>query len=380
MPTADSARHSTTRGLMDIAELIDHHCHPVILEPLDRPSFEGLLNEAAAPPPGLTFFDSMLGLAVRRWCGPVLGLPPHAAAEPYVERRGRLGVEASRRLLHAAGISTFLVDNGIVDDRLGTPAELAALADGRTYDVVRLERVAEDLLSSGVTGITVPDRIRATLAATNAVAAKSIAAYRVGLDLPDRPPTDAELIGAVASLRPGPDGRVRLADPVVHGWLAWAAIEAGLPLQVHVGLGDADLDLRRADPLRLTPFLRASEPRGVPVLLLHCYPYQRRAGYLAQVFTHVHCDVGLAVHNSGAFGPGLLQELLEVAPFGKVLFSTDAYGLAELYHLGSLLFRRGLNAVLDGLIAGDELSPADAERVATMILSGNARRVYRLPH
>ena len=29
-----------------------------------------------------------------------------------------------------------------------------------------------------------------------------------------------------------------------------------------------------------------------------------------------------------------------MVPFGKLLFSTDAYGLAELYLLGARLFRR----------------------------------------
>ena len=40
---------------------------------------------------GTTFFDSMLGLAVRRWCAPVLGLEPHASAEDYLTRRQQLG-------------------------------------------------------------------------------------------------------------------------------------------------------------------------------------------------------------------------------------------------------------------------------------------------
>ena len=126
----------------------------------------------------------------------------------------------------------------------------------------------------------------------------------------------------------------------------------------------------------LTAFLRATQSHGVPIMLLHNYPYQRQAGYLAQVFDQVFCDVGLAVHNVGAFAPRVIAELLEVAPFGKVLFSTDAYGLAELYHLGSLLFRRGLARVLEQLITADELNGADAERITAMISSGNARRVY----
>ena len=120
----------------------------------------------------------------------------------------------------------------------------------------------------------------------------------------------------------------------------------------------------RPIPLRLTAFLRATEERGVPVLLLHNYPYHRQAAYLAQVFSHVYVDVGLAVHNTGALSRPVIAESLEVVPFGKLLFSTDAYGLAELYYLGTLLFRRGLSAVLTALVDADEMTAADAERSA----------------
>ena len=75
-----------------------------------------------------------------------------------------------------------------------------------------------------------------------------------------------------------------------------------LPVQFHVGYGDSDVDLDRCNPLLLTPLLRAIQPTGVPVMLLHNYPYQREAGYLAQVFPHVYVDAGLATHNVGA-GP-----------------------------------------------------------------------------
>jgi uncharacterized protein len=337
------------------------------------------MNEAAGSSPlGTTFFDSMLGLAVRRWCAPVLGLQRHASAEDYLARRRELGAEASRLLVAAAGIETFLMDTGINADRLCSPADLAALAGGQAYEVLRLEALAEELLSKGTDP---PDFARAVLRAlheSTAVAAKSIAAYRTGLDLPADPPGSDALTHAVAHLRPSVRGHYRIADPVINAWLAWTAIKIGLPLQIHVGYGDADIDLLRADPLRLTPFLRATEKYGVPVLLLHNYPFHRQAAYLAQVFSHVFIDVGLAVHNTGALSQTLIRETLELVPFGKLLFSSDAYGLAEFYHLGAGLFRRGLSAVLDQLIKEGELTSQDADHAASLIARDNARRVYQL--
>ena len=71
---------------------------------------------------------------------------------------------------------------------------------------------------------------------------------------------------------------------MLHRFLVWCGMDLGLPVQFHVGYGDADVDLHRGNPLLLTDLLRATEPAGVPVMLLHNYPYHRQPGYLAQVF------------------------------------------------------------------------------------------------
>jgi uncharacterized protein len=243
---------------------------------------------------------------------------------------------------------------------------------------VRLEALAEQLLNAGTSAEDFAEAVERALHESTAVAAKSIAAYRIGLGLPAEQPRIDALIAALGSLRPTGGDHYRIAHPVINCWLAWTAIKIGKPLQIHVGYGDADLDLRLADPLRLTPFLRATEERGVPVLLLHNYPFHRNAAYLAQVFRHVFVDLGLAMHNTGALSQALLRETLELVPFGKLLFSTDAYGLAEFYYLGAELFRQSMSTVFSELIKSDQLTNEDAERVAMLIARDNARRIYRL--
>jgi predicted TIM-barrel fold metal-dependent hydrolase len=332
------------------------------------------MNEAPHPSPlGTSLFDSMLGLAIRRHCAPVLDLDPLVPADAYLARRRELGAaEVNQRLLGAAGIGTFLVDTGLDGPdgaSLTTPAELAALAEGDAYEVVRLERLVEELLLEGTDDV--PEAVVDRLAGSGAIAAKSIAAYRFGLDLPATKPSVDQLAGALADVDPA-----RVVDRTVSGWLAYTALESGLPLQFHTGYGDRDLDLLSADPLHLTPFLRATQELGVPVLLLHTYPFHRHAAYLAQVFDHAFMDLGLAVHNTGALSTGLIRETLELVPFGKLLFSTDAYGLAELYLVGALLFRRGLDRVVDELLVAGELGQDDADRLAALVARDNAARIY----
>jgi len=46
-------------------------------------------------------------------------------------------------------------------------------------------------------------------------------------------------------------------------------------------------------------------------------------------------DVGLAVNYAGAASPAIVAESMELAPFRKLLFSSDAWGAPELHLLGS---------------------------------------------
>ncbi len=361
--------------------LVDHHCHGLVLRDLDRREFEALLNEAQGTSPlGTSVFDSMLGLAVRRYAAPVLGLEELVDADRYLAERRRLGHrEVAARMMAAAGVADLLIDTGFVPEPLTSPQELAALAgDAAAHEIIRLESVAEELLvEDGVKDFDA--RLRNRLMTSGAVGAKSIAAYRVGLDLSASQPDQAHVARALDDLRPAPQGGYRIADPVLNSYLAWTAVDLEMPLQFHVGYGDSDVNLSDGDPLRLTAFLRATEDRGVPVLLLHNYPFHRHAAYLAQVFSHVFMDVGLAVHNTGALSRTVVAESLELVPFGKMLYSSDAFGLAELYLLGALLFRRGLSDLLAALVEDGELGTSDATRIGALIGVENARRVYRLP-
>ena len=146
-----------------------------------------------------------------------------------------------------------------------------------------------------------------------------------------------------------------------------------------MGWGDPDLTLHRTNPSLLTDLIRAFDREGVNVVLLHCYPFHRVAGYLASMFANVHFDVGSALHFHGPSSATLLAEAMEVAPFSKLLFSSDAFGVAEGYHLGSLLHRRAMRQVLDRWIADDHCDAATADRIAEAVARGNARRIYPLP-
>ena len=364
--------------------LVDHHVHGVVRADVGRAAIESLLTESSGPAPaGTTAFDSQLGFAVRRWCAPLLGLDPHAAADDYVRRRLEIGsAEVARRLLVGAGVAAWLVDTGYQSDEVTTPAELAAISGSPALTVTRLESVAERVARSRPTAASLGAAISAAvdLAAATSIGFKSIAAYRCGLDFEPARPHPSEVAAAAARWLLAVDaGRpVRLADPVLIRHAIWAALDTGLPLQLHTGHGDADSRLHRADPALLQDFLAASQHSGAAVMLLHCYPYHRQAGAMASLFPHVYVDVGEALNHVGARSAAILAEALELTPFAKMLYSSDAFGLPELHYLGAAAFRRDIAAVGAAFVADEAWSAADAARVAEMIGSGNARRVYGL--
>ncbi|MGW3209373.1 amidohydrolase family protein [Streptomyces sp. NPDC001135] len=368
--------HEALAGL----ELVDHHCHGAVTADLAPGEFASLLTEGEAWP-GVSPFDSPVGVAVRRHCAPLLDLPRHAPPADYVTRRSALGwQEVNRRFLRAAGAGVFLVDTGYTPHPLTSPAELAEAAGAAAWEVVRLEQVAEAVAARGVEPDAYATAFRTAaeeaVRRPDVVAVKSVAAYRTGFALDPARPTDDEVTGAAR--RWLADGG-RLTDPVLVRHLLWTAVDLGLPLQLHTGFGDADLRLHHADPALLTDWLRLVSGR-VPVLLLHCWPYHRQAAHLAAVFEQVYLDVGLALHHTGpARCRAVLEEALEITPFRKLLYSSDAYGVAEFHHLGALCFRQGLADLLQARVDADELSLPDALRIAAWTGRDNALRLYGAP-
>lgn len=360
--------------------LIDHHVHGTFSAPLTRAAFEEAIDEGSTGPvPGfMTMFDSQLGFAIRRWAAPRLGLPAHADADLYWEARSALSPdELDRRMLADLGVERWIVDTGFSPTTIGSPERLAAASSGTSSSIARLELLAEQVLDDGGPATGFPDRFQTALAAIapTVVGFKSIAAYRTGFDIEWAAPSDAALARAVTTWADGPS-RSRLADPVVIAFLVQTAASLRKPLQLHVGFGDRDLDLHRTDPLLLLPLLRQGSMLGTPVMLLHCYPYHRHAAYLAQAFDDVSFDLGLAINYTGAQSTQLMQESLEVAPFAKQLFSSDAFGPPELHLLGAVLWRRSMATVLARWVADGDWSEDDAIRVAAMIGHDNAARVY----
>ena len=364
--------------------LVDHHVHGVIREDPSLEGFTQMITESDRTPTSLNeAMNTQVGFATRRWVAPLLDLEPSVGSQEYFDRRLALGAdEVNRRLLRASGIGHYFIETGLKGTDIHGLAGMAQLSGAKVDEIIRIESVAEQVALSGVTAEGFSSNFFSALAtqSQNAIGLKSIVAYRIGLDFEAAPPSAYEVEVAAGKWfqEIAHSGKSRVSDPILLRHLIFSAAQLNKPMQFHIGFGDPDLNLHRCDPLLLTDLIRDFESRRIPVMLLHTYPYQRNAGYLAQMFRNVYLDVGLAVNYTGARSNAIIAESLELAPFHKILFSSDAWGLPELTYLGAMLFRRGLGELLDSFVSRGDWSKEDAMSVAQQIGRDNALNAYGL--
>lgn len=194
-------------------------------------------------------------------------------------------------MTRAAGVSDWLIDTGLgAADYLGM-AGMADVSDGRTHEIVRLELVAESLIREIANPADYVDEFGQRLQelTRSAVGVKTVLAYRAGFDQNLSRPTPAAVVEAARrwqeNLRAGTNTRLTDITLIAHG--IHTAVSMKLPVQFHVGFGDRDLDLHKTNPRYLLDFLRSPEVQDTPIMLLHCYPFEREAGYLAHAFENV---------------------------------------------------------------------------------------------
>ena len=366
--------------------IVDNHCHSLLLEqPEDDAAFRVHLTESYFPeiarddvPHSLFYQWTIRELAVLFDCDPT----PDAV---HAARRAR-GLESLTREIVARGnFKTWLIDTGYGGETTFGLDALRALAPVRIEEIVRLEPLIERLILESTSFDDLLDAYRGALddlRGRGIVGMKSVIAYRTGLQL--EPVDRATAAAAFAPVHDAArrDGRLRLESKPMLDYLIVIAVEEsarqGVPIQFHTGLGDPDLDLTKVDPAALR-LIFSERYRAAPIVLLHTgYPYVRSLAYLAAMFPNVYADMGEAILFAAGEATEITRELLGLAPASKILFSTDASLVPELYWVGARLGRRALGRVLDEHIADGAIDERIAIDWAERILWRNSERVYGL--
>ncbi|KAG6771831.1 hypothetical protein D5086_012809 [Populus alba] len=379
---------SELREAIEKVGLVDAHAHNIVA--LDSSfSFINAFTEATGTaalsfaPHSLSFKRNVREIAELYGC--------ENSLKGVEEYRRSSGLESSSlKCFEAARISALLIDDGLkLDEKLGIEwhRSLAPFV-GR---ILRIETLAEEILDSEIPDGWTLDKFTEAFVtklksypfiADKIVGLKSIAAYRSGLEINTNVARKDAEKGLTEVLRDG--NPTRIANKSLIDYIFTMSLEVSLsfdlPMQIHTGFGDKDLDLRLSNPLHLRMLLEDERFSKCRVVLLHAsYPFSKEASYLASVYPQVYLDFGLAIPKLSVQGMiSSVKELLELAPIKKVMFSTDGYAFPETYYLGAKKARECLFSVLrDACIDGD-LTLAEAIEAAKDIFALNAIKFYKI--
>ncbi|RDX78982.1 fluG, partial [Mucuna pruriens] len=355
-------------------------------------------------------------------------------AELYGSELSLQGVEEHRRVsgmqsicstcFKAAKISAILIDDGIPLDKKHDIVWHRSFAPvvGR---ILRIELLAEEILDEDLPDGSswtmdsftkafvsklksyplyfLPlyphlDSLAIVTVAGEIFGLKSIAAYRSGLEINTNvTKKDAEEglrqdilthHSIISARKP-----VRITNKNLIDYIFLQSLEVAqsydLPMQIHTGFGDKDLDMRLSNPLHLRAVLEDKRYLKSRIVLLHAsYPFSREASYLASVYSQanilqlsglVYLDFGLAIPKLSVHGMiSSMKELLELAPINKVMFSTDGYAFPETFYLGAKKSREVVFSVLRDACNDGDLSIPEAVEAAKDIFARNAIHFYKI--
>jgi len=383
------------RGL----KVVDSHCHAFDPGRENQP-FERYLTLSALPVAKEDLVNTLLYRIVVSELGRLMGLegPPTRIVEERNRRYRRDPRRHIETLFRDAGIEAMLVDTGYPSELFSGYSvpldEFSGTVRCRVHEVYRVENLVISLLGERLgLGEAVEEFNHAIDARVEAgaVALKSVIAYRTGLEVRRR--TDEEVGRAheeiMGLLDSGGDlmAIVKSKAPRVKTVFDYFLFEAarscsrhGIPLQIHVGMGDVPgIDLRTSNPLQLQEFVDDEETHEARIVLTHGgYPYLEEAGFLAATRPNVYIDFSETLPFVSVGAGNRLMSLLEMTPVTKLMFGSDCFNVPELAWISALIAKRELASTLNTLVDKWRLDDGWALDAASGILAGNAERVYKL--
>lgn len=214
-----------------------------------------------------------------------------------------------------------------------------------------------------------------------AVGIKIGIAYRRTIRFETVPRSDAERVFArlFSHLGEGPswDEARPMQDYMFHQIIR-AAVDRGVPVQVHTGLqeGNGNL-LENSNPLHLAKL--CLEYSQAAFDLFHGgFPFMGEAISLAKNFSNVFLDLCWLYIISPTAAGRMLHESIETVPANKIFAFGGDFIIPEGAYGHSVMARRVVSQVLTEKVEGGYLTEEEAAALARRILRENPAALYRL--
>jgi predicted TIM-barrel fold metal-dependent hydrolase len=287
------------------------------------------------------------------------------------------------RLFEDARLETAVFDFGIPLPMLDVD-EVRSQLPVEVVPVFRIEPLIADLLRTEIGWAEFrqryDDAVATALTLDGFRGVKSIIAYRTGLDVSPLARTPDQGYKALDAIRRGlGGGSMKLLRDHLLCRALDLCIEHDVPMQIHTGMGDFEVNLVLCRPGYLMDLLRFPAYRSCRVLLVHSgYPYHREAAYMANVLPRVWCDLSEGIPFAANAAWDIVRGVMAMAPLNKICYGSDGFKVPEIMYTSARLGKQAVASVLTELVNDGMLCQADAEQAAALILAGNARDLYRL--
>lgn len=364
---------------------IDNHAHPVLKDHLNLDVFGfrqcftesrslGIIAEHVQH--SLHYMDMISKLAM------LLGAT--SEHDVIMKRLTKPPATYSRLLFDSVSIGALIIDDGFVPDVMMSPNELLELCQRPVFRCRRIETVIERCMASSNSFDELHSTFNNELFDTSSgavVALKSIMAYRGGLTL--HAATIKEASDYFPQLKEQfNQGKTRIeSNPLYHNLLLNAfklAGKQGIPVQLHIGIGDDDALITESNPALLQPWFKLTEMQNTNFVLLHCFPYIRESAMLASLYPNVYVDLSLSISLVSPIANAMVLEALSAMPTTKLLAGTDGHSIPETHWYAALRWKMALQSALNQMIMDGFINPAQAAEIAGRVLHENAKSLYKL--
>lgn len=260
-------------------------------------------------------------------------------------------------------------------------AEFEGMTGARIWEISRIEPI---MVSLAAKKLSFDDfisqyrkRLQDDLKDEQVVGLKTIIAYRSGLEVFDMNKEDAEKDYEKFVT----DERVpakAFRDYCFHIAME-ACTEADKFMHIHTGIGDGEVVMTKASPSFLLDTLRKEKYKDTKVHLVHGgYPWMEEAAFIVSILPNVYMDISLQNPFSGHGVERIISQVLELAPFDKVMYGSDAFTVPEMNWMGVKLFIECFERVLNDWVEKDYMSPEKAKFIGEMILYRNFEKIYNI--
>ncbi|MGH2318623.1 amidohydrolase family protein [Planococcus sp. SE5232] len=287
--------------------------------------------------------------------------------------------EYTKELFQDVQLKGLIMDFGYPQPPLDR-SEFEELSGARVWEISRIEPIMVELGKQGLNFDEFVSRykkqLEEDLSKEGIVGLKTIIAYRSGLEVLEMD-EDAAVQAYAEFTR-----NDRLPAKAFRDYCFHLAMEActasGKFMHIHTGIGDGDVVMTKASPSFLLDTLRKEKYQDTKVHLVHGgYPWMEEAAFIVSILPNVYMDISLQNPFAGHGVERIISQVLELAPFNKVMYGSDAFTIPEMNWMGVKIFIDCFERVLNDWVEKDYMNAEKARYIGEMILYRNFEEIYQ---